>query len=130
MTGQPGVPLPDVWDDIPGARRCTPQPCTYRDNASRFSALSVSVYGISTQSSQDQREAIHRLKLPYGLHSDSDLHLARALSLPTFSVAARVLLKRAIPICIDAVIEHCIYPVFPSHSDVERTLQLLSPTEG
>lgn len=25
MTGQPGVPLPPGWDEIPGARGCTPK---------------------------------------------------------------------------------------------------------
>src|SRR5436190_21732585 len=27
MTGVPGKPLPDGWDDIPGARGCTPETC-------------------------------------------------------------------------------------------------------
>jgi len=31
-TGVPGVALPDGWDDIPGARGCTPQAFSYRDN--------------------------------------------------------------------------------------------------
>ncbi|MDC0832790.1 hypothetical protein POG22_07150 [Geitlerinema sp. CS-897] len=31
MTGQPGVSLPDGWDEIPGARGCTPQSCTFRN---------------------------------------------------------------------------------------------------
>ena len=31
MSGVPGVALPDGWDDIPGARGCTPQACSYRD---------------------------------------------------------------------------------------------------
>ena len=29
MTGQPGVPLPEGWDQIPGARGCTPQSCAF-----------------------------------------------------------------------------------------------------
>src|SRR5438552_4082946 len=31
MTGVPGKPLPDGWDQIPGARGCTPQTCGFRD---------------------------------------------------------------------------------------------------
>ena len=27
MTGKPGISLPDGWDEIPGARGCTPQSC-------------------------------------------------------------------------------------------------------
>jgi peroxiredoxin len=30
MTGTPGRALPEGWDDIPGARGCTPQSCAYR----------------------------------------------------------------------------------------------------
>ena len=32
MTGRPGVPLPEGWDGIPGARGCTPQSCSFRDH--------------------------------------------------------------------------------------------------
>jgi peroxiredoxin len=32
MTGEPRVSLSEGWDDIPGARGCTPQACSYRDN--------------------------------------------------------------------------------------------------
>ena len=44
MTGQPNVALPDGWDQIPGARGCTPQSCSYRDHYQElqsFGALSV-----------------------------------------------------------------------------------------
>ena len=30
-TGVPGVPSLPGWDDIPGARGCTPQSCGFRD---------------------------------------------------------------------------------------------------
>jgi peroxiredoxin len=32
MTGVPRVARSEGWDDIPGARGCTPQACSYRDN--------------------------------------------------------------------------------------------------
>ena len=31
-TGVPGQPLPDGWNQIPGARGCTPQSCGFRDH--------------------------------------------------------------------------------------------------
>ena len=34
MSGKPGVELPRGWDLIPGARGCTPQSCSFRDNFS------------------------------------------------------------------------------------------------
>ena len=32
MTGKPGVDLPTGWDEVPGARGCTPESCGFRDN--------------------------------------------------------------------------------------------------
>ncbi len=126
MTGRPDRLLPTGWDDIPGARGCTPQACTYRDNAPRFNDHSITLYGISTQSPEDQFEAKQRLSLPYSLLSDAQLEFATALSLPTFSVDAMVLLKRATLICRDGIITDCLYPVFPSNSDVEMVLSILT----
>jgi Redoxin len=48
MTGRPGVPLPDGWDGIPGARGCTPQSCSFRDHYHELKALNTSVFGLST----------------------------------------------------------------------------------
>src|SRR5215472_2980318 len=50
MTGRPGVPLPSGWDEIPGARGCTPQSCGFRDHYAQLKALNVRVLGLSTQS--------------------------------------------------------------------------------
>jgi peroxiredoxin len=46
-TGVPGQPLPHGWDDIPGARGCTPQSCAYRDALAQFEALGATLVGIS-----------------------------------------------------------------------------------
>ena len=35
MTGKPGVDLPTGWDEVPGARGCTPESCGFRDNFTR-----------------------------------------------------------------------------------------------
>ncbi len=88
-TGIPGRPLPpgpggESWDSIPGARGCTPQSCGFRDHYSDFRRLGLDVYGISTNTTDHQREFAHRADLPYTLLSDSRMELTRALSLPTF----------------------------------------------
>ena len=50
MTGRPGAPLPDGWDDIPGARGCTPQNCAFRDHHAELLAAGADrVFGLSTQ---------------------------------------------------------------------------------
>ncbi len=55
MTGRPDTPLPDAWVEIPGARGCTPQSCTFRDHYAELLALNTDVYGLSTQSTAYQK---------------------------------------------------------------------------
>jgi len=113
-TGRPGVALPDGWDAIPGARGCTPQSCSFRDHFAELKALGVShLFGLSTQDTDYQREAVDRLHLPFAILSDADLQLARALRLPTFEIAGMTLLKRMVLIIDDGVIAKAFYPVFP-----------------
>jgi peroxiredoxin/catechol 2,3-dioxygenase-like lactoylglutathione lyase family enzyme len=113
-TGVPGVDLPAGWDDIPGARGCTPQSCSFRDHFTELKALGVAhVFGLSTQDTDYQREAAERLHLPFPLLSDAELKFTRALDLPTFTVAGMTLLKRMVLIVDDGVIGKVFYPVFP-----------------
>src|SRR5712692_4989938 len=86
MTGVPGKPLPDGWDLIPGARGCTPQTCGFRDRHQQLTALNTHVYGLSTQSSEYQRQMTRRLNVPFEILSDAEFRLCNALRLPTFEV--------------------------------------------
>jgi peroxiredoxin len=133
MTGVPNVPLPEGWDDIPGARGCTPQACAYRDHFADLKALGVHwVYGLSTQSTAYQQEMAERLHLPFAILSDERGALIEALSLPTFWVNERRLLKRLTLIVIDGIVRAVHYPVFPSDQDPEwvmASLKTLSRTE-
>src|SRR3954463_6507803 len=87
-TGVPGQPLPDGWDAIPGARGCTPQSCSFRDYFAELKQLGVAqLYGLSTQDSEYQRDAVDRLHLPFPVLSDAALKLARAIKLPTFTIS-------------------------------------------
>ena len=56
---------------IPGARGCTPQSCGYRDHHPDLELLGARVYGLSTQTTEYQREAVSRLQLPFALLSDA-----------------------------------------------------------
>ena len=92
-TGIPGQPSPDGWDAIPGARGCTPQSCAFRDHFAEIKRLGVAqLYGLSTQTTDYQREAVERLHLPFAILSDEKLALTKALRLPTFTVAGMTLL--------------------------------------
>ena len=113
-TGVPGVDPPTGWDQIPGARGCTPQSCAFRDHFGELARLGVAhLYGLSTQDTAYQREAATRLHLPFALLSDEKLALAKALKLPTFSVAGMTLLKRMSLVVDDGQITKVFYPVFP-----------------
>ncbi len=114
MTGRPDTPLPDGWNELPGARGCTPQSCAFRDHAAELADLGVSaVYGLSTQSTENQREASERLNLPFTLLSDESLALSHALRLPLFEVDGMTMNKRITLIIRDGVISKIFYPVFP-----------------
>src|SRR3954452_8430297 len=84
--GPPGEPLPEGWDEIPGARGCTPQSCAFRDHVEDLKAYGTSVIGVSAQAPAEQREFAAREHIPYPLLSDSSLELAAAMGLPVFDV--------------------------------------------
>jgi peroxiredoxin len=124
MTGQPSIALPVGWDDIPGARGCTPQSCAFRNHYQALAQL-AQVFGLSTQRSQYQQEAATRLNLPFQLLSDSQFQFADALKLPTFEMDGKRLIKRLTLISFDGIIKHCIYPVFPPDKNAEVVLDWL-----
>ena len=126
-TGQPGVENPDGWDMIPGARGCSPQSCAFRDHFAELKRLGVDhLFGVSTQSTEYQREAAERLHLPFPLLSDERLALARAWRLPTFEVAGMTLLKRLTLVIRDSQIRHVFYPVFPPDENAAMVVAWLS----
>jgi peroxiredoxin len=125
-TGVPGQPLPDGWDAIPGARGCTPQSCSFRDHFAELKQLGVAqLYGLSTQDSDYQHEAVERLHLPFPVLSDSALSLAQAIKLPTFTVAGMTLHKRMALVIENGVITKVFYPVFPPDKNAEEVVAWL-----
>ena len=125
MTGQPGVPLPEGWDEIPGARGCTPQTCAFRDHYEELQTLGAEVIGLSVQSTEYQREMAERLHLPFPIVSDIDYQFQKSLNLPTFVTAGMTLLRRVTLIANTGVIEAVHYPIFPSDSDAEWVINYL-----
>jgi peroxiredoxin len=120
-TGVPGVDAPPGWDDIPGARGCTPQSCGFRDHFAELKAIGVAqVYGLSSQDTAYQREAAERLHLPFPLLSDVELKLKSAIALPTFFTSGMTLYKRMALVLEDARIVRVFYPVFPPDKNAEE----------
>jgi peroxiredoxin len=130
MTGRPGVPLPEGWDAIPGARGCTPQSCAFRDHHAELAALGAGVFGLSTQDGDYQREAATRLHLPFALLSDRDLALGAALSLPVFEVSGRPLYRRLTLIADAGRIVKVFYPVFPPDRNAGDVVAWLRRQKG
>ena len=126
MTGRPGTPLPDGWDQIPGARGCTPQSCSFRDHYDELERLGAEVYGLSTQSTSYQLEAAERLHLPFAVLSDEVLEFARALNLPTMQVEGMTLIKRTTLICDNGRIKKVFYPVFPPDRNADQVIEYLA----
>jgi peroxiredoxin len=125
-TGRPGVALPEGWDEIPGARGCTPQSCGFRDHFRELETLGVArVYGLSTQDREYQREVVERLDLPFPLLSDAGLKLQRALHLPSFRLDGMTLLKRLVLVVDDGAVVHVFYPVFPPDRSAEQVIAWL-----
>lgn len=135
MTGRPDRNLPGNWDEIPGARGCTPQSCSFRDHYQELQNLGAGVYGLSTQPSHYQQEVKTRLHLPFELLSDVDLTFAQALNLPTFRVQTLemispdinpILIKRITLVVSKGKIEKVFYPVFPPDKNAEQVLKYLA----
>lgn len=122
MTGRPDIKLPDGWEQIPGARGCTPQSCSFRDHYSELQKLNTTVFGLSTQATDYQKEAKERLHLPYDLLSDTKLEFAKALQLPFLLVDNMTLIKRVTLIFYKGKIVKYFYPVFPPDKNIDQVI--------
>lgn len=125
-TGRPNQDPPPGWDQIPGARGCTPQSCAFRDHFLELQALGARVFGLSTQDSDYQREAEERLRLPFALLSDAELAFTQALGLPTFEVEGMTLIKRLTLVLDEGRIVKVFYPVFPPDKNAEEVVNWLA----
>lgn len=127
-SGRPDQEPPAGWNQVPGARGCTPQSCAYRDHFAEFVELGVPVYGVSAQDAEYQAEFAVRTNLPYPLLSDSEFRLTSALRLPTFEIEGMTLIKRLTLVASGGKIEKVFYPVFPPDRNAEEVLEYLEVT--
>jgi peroxiredoxin len=112
-TGRPNEPLLPGWDGIPGARGCTPETCAFRDHHQDLLKLGAEVFGLSTQTTEYQKEMVARLHVPFEVLSDADLAFVHALRLPSFEIAGMTLVKRLTLVLTGQHIEKVFYPIFP-----------------
>jgi peroxiredoxin len=126
MTARPGVALPGDWDVIPGARGCTPEACAFRDHHAELGAAGADVYGVSSQDTGYQREAVERLHLPFALLSDERMELAQALGLPTFTADGGTFFARLTMVVAHGAVEHVFYPVDRPAEHAQEVLDWLT----
>lgn len=123
-TGRLGEEYPG-WDEIPGARGCTPQNCAFRDHRAALQALGAEVVGLSAQSPEDQAEFAAREHIPFALLSDPELRLAEALALPTFEAHGRRFYRRITLVVREGTIVKVFYPVFPPDRNAAEVVHWL-----
>lgn len=117
LTGRPDVPLPNGWDEIPGARGCTPQACDFSHHYLELRHLNTMIFGLSSQTTEYQLELKNRLHLPFDLLSDGAFHLKSHLKLPVFKVGDLLLYKRLTMIVENRMIKKVFYPIFPPNQN-------------
>ena len=125
MTGRPDRPLPDNWNNIPGAKGCTTQTCSFRDNYDEIISLNAVPIGISSQSVDDNKEMTSRLKVPYDVLSDEKLELSNELNIPTFLVGSKFFLRRITLIIEKKIIKKVFYPINDINKHIEEVLKWL-----
>lgn len=123
MTGRPDSPPMVGWNEIPGARGCTPQTCGFRDHHSELKKFATHIFGVSAQPIEDQKEAKNRLRLPFELINDGTFTLTKALRLPTFEYQGTAFIKRLTVVAEDGVIRKVFYPVFPPNRSAEDVIE-------
>jgi peroxiredoxin len=87
--------------------------------------LKVDVFGLSTQTTEYQREMTNRLHLPFECLSDAEFRLCDALRLPNFEAESMRLLKRLTLVVRNRRIEHVFYPVFPPDESADQVMDWL-----
>jgi peroxiredoxin len=125
QTGTPGQPTPPGWDRIPGARGCTPQSCAFRDSAGELAGLGASVFGLSAQALEGQREFARREGIPYPLLNDSGFLLAEELGLPTFEADDQRYYSRLTFIAREGRVAKVFYRVFPPQDNASDVVAWL-----
>ena len=125
QTGVPGRPSPPGWDRIPGARGCTPQSCAFRDSAGELVDLGATVFGLSAQPLDEQREFAAREHLPHPLLNDSGFRLVEELGLPTFEADGARCYRRLTFIARKGRVAKVFYPVFPPRDNAADVIAWL-----
>ncbi len=122
MMSIPEKSLPSGWNDIPGARGCTPQNIIINEHIKELQKYDALIFGISTQSIGELTKLSLLRKLSQPLISDSSLMYQEKLSIPTFQVENKTMYKRLTLIAKESKIIKVFYPVFPPDKHIFEIL--------
>ncbi len=126
MIAIPGQNVPSSgWNDIPGARGCTPQNVSmseYNSDLQKYGAMSI---GISTQSINELTKVSFLRKFSQPLVSDSNLEFQEKFNIPTFQFENKEMYKRLTLIVLESRIVKVFYPVFSPDRHIFEILEWL-----
>jgi peroxiredoxin len=118
------VPSPQ-WNEIPGARGCTPQNISIGKHSNDFQKYGAMVIGISTQPINELVELSSIRKFSQSIVSDSNLQFQEKLNIPTFQFENKIMYKRLTLIVKKSKIVKVFYPIFPPDKHVFEILEWL-----
>lgn len=111
---------------FPEPEAVRPSKSGFRDHYQELQALGAGCFGLSTQTTEYQQEAVSRLHLTFDLLSDVELAFTKSLQLPTFEVESMTLIKRLTLIVENGRITKVFYPVFPPDRNAEEVIEWLA----
>ena len=128
--GIPGKDLPQGWNDIPGARGCTPQNISINKHLKELVKYSAIPIGISTQPIAELEQLSSLRNLSQILVSDNKLEFQKQLNVPVFTVDGNTMYKRLTLVIKNSKIIKVFYPVFPPDKHIFDILEWLEKVEN
>ena len=125
MMGMPDRELPPGWNDIPGARGCTPQNISINKHLKDLEEHDAVPIGISTQPIADLEQLSSIRNLSQILVSDNNLEFQKHLNIPVFAINRNTMYKRLTLVVKNSKIIKVFYPVFPPDKHVSEILKWL-----
>ena len=130
MMGMPQKELPQGWDDISGARGCTPQNISISKHMTELEKYNAMPIGISTQPIEDLIKLSSLRNLSQLLISDNKLEFQKQLNVPVFTIDGNTMYKRLTLVTKNSKIIKVFYPVFPPDKHISEILKWLELNSG
>lgn len=126
LLGRPGVPYPDGWEHVDDVENATALACSFRDAIEMLLGAGIKdIFGISSQATEDQREAAHRLALPFALLSDPGMEFTFALNAPRVVVQHQSYMGAAVLLAKNGQIVAGLVPGEDASQTATKLLQRL-----